>query len=411
MREGVWNWVWCALAAGLLTALYIWRGGATLLFLCLLLGLLICQGVIILLFGPRAIKIDRSWLPLQPEAGEAIEVTLRVKVARGIPVPWLLVRDKLAMQAERSDSDQEYEDGSMLLSGFRKQYTVKYMISNPQRGVYGREAVYVSYGDLLGYFRRTLRINMNDSMNIHPARLAIYPSQGDNSETSPSIERIREYLPGDPLHRIYWKGSARTGTLLARIPDAREKSVRSLWLDTRRMAYTPEARTDQPEDTALCAGFELAVQAAAAVLYCELAGPYNREADDNIELELRYGTTAEGISMSGQQGIWHGLNWLAGLRADNSTSRLVLPIGAISRRNGAIYTLITGRITSELISAALQWAEAGVKLEIWTSVTSSDEAEMGTWLARLQQAGIPYVDLPSFLSASNDRGDAGHVSA
>ncbi|HEY4391288.1 MAG TPA: DUF58 domain-containing protein [Paenibacillus sp.] len=410
MRGGAWNWVWCALAAGLLTALYVWRGGATLLFLCLLLGLLICQGMVILLFGPRAIKIERSWLPLQPVAGEPIEVTLRVKVARGIPVPWLLIRDKLAVQAERIDSDQEYESGSVLLSGFRRQYTVKYVISDPQRGGYGAEAVFVTYGDPLGYFRRTLRTAMNDTIYVYPAGLATCPSQGMNSETSSSIERIREYLPGDPLHRIYWKGSARTGTLLSRIPDDRERSVRCLWLDTRLMAYTPVARTGWPEDSVTYADFELAVQAAAAVLRGELTVRSDREAD-NGELELCYGTTAEGISISGQRDVRQGLNSLAGLKADNSTSHLVLPAGAIAPRKEVIYTLITGRMTSELISSALQWVEAGVKLEIWTTVASNDEAEMGTWLARLQRAGIPYVNLPSFLSVqSNDRGD-GHVSA
>ena len=81
MREGTWNGFWCVLAAGLLIVLYIWRGGATLLFLCLLLGLLIFQGVVILLLGPHAFKIERSWLPLQLEAGKPIEVTLRIKAA------------------------------------------------------------------------------------------------------------------------------------------------------------------------------------------------------------------------------------------------------------------------------------------------------------------------------------------
>ncbi|WMT41629.1 DUF58 domain-containing protein [Paenibacillus sp. D2_2] len=425
MRGGAWKWVWCALTVGLLTALYVWRGGATLLFLCLMLGVLIGQGVVILLFGPRAIKIERSWLPLQPEAGEPLEVTLRVKVTGGIPVPWLLIRDKLAMQAEQVDSDQEYESGSVLLSGFRRQYTVKYVISNPERGIYGAEAIFVTYGDPLGYFKRTLRTAMNDTIYVHPAGLATCPSQGMNLtgeeemnsgafhkviETSPSIERIREYLPGDPLHRIYWKGSARTGTLLARIPDTRERSIRCLWLDTRSMSYTPVARTGRPEDSATDAGFELAIQAAATIIRGELTIRLDQEAGDG-ELELRYGTTAEAILISGQRGVWQGLNSLAGVRTDNSTSQLVLPVGVMTPRAGVIYTLITGRITSELISAALQWVEAGVKLEIWTSVTSNDEAEIGTWLARLQRAGISYVNLPSFLSVqSYDRGD-GHVSA
>lgn len=424
MREGAWNGFWCALAAGLLIALYIWRGGATLLFLCLLLGLLIFQGVVILLFGPRAIKIERSWLPLQPEAGEPIEVTLRIKAAGGIPVPWLLIRDKLAMQAERIDPDQEYESGSLLLNGFRRQYTVKYVITNPQRGVYGAEAIYVSYGDPLGYFKRTRRVVMDDTIYIHPSRLAAYLGKGGNPvdeeemisgaflrsmETSSSIERIREYLPGDPLHRIYWKGFARTGTLLARIPDVRGRGVRCLWLDTRHKAYVPEAQQGHPEVLAVRANFELAVQASADLLRNVIAETSDREASGS-ELELRYGSSVESITISGLQGLRQGLDLLAGVRTDRSVSRLVIPAGVMNPRAGVIHTLITGRMTSELVSVATQLAESGVKLEIWTSVPSN-EVERGAWLARLQRVGIPYVDLASLLPAkSNDRGD-GHVSA
>lgn len=423
MRERAWNGLWYALAAGLLVALYIWRGGATLLFLCLLLGLLIFQGVVILLLGPRSVKIERSWLPLQPEAGEPIEVTLRIKAAGGIPVPWLLIRDKLAMQAERMDPDQEYENGSLLLSGLRRQHTVKYVITNPRRGVYGTEAVYVSYGDPLGYFKRTRRIVMDDTIYVHPSRLAAYPGKevhpvGDeemtsgailrNMETSSSIERIREYLPGDPLHRIYWKGSARTGTLLARIPDVRGKETRCLWLDTRHIAYEPEAQQGRPV-VPVRANFELAVQAAADLLRNETAEMSDREASGS-EIELRYGASAEAIIVSTLQGLRQGLDLLAGVRTDRSASRLVIPVDAMTSRVGVIHTLITGRVTSELVSVATQLAESGVKLEIWSSIPSS-EAERGTWLARLQRVGIPYVDLASWVSAkANDRGD-GHASA
>ena len=62
---------------------------------------------------------------------------------------------------------------------------------------------------------------MDDTIYVHPSRLVANPGKGVNPvgdeeitsgaylrsmETISAIERIREYLPGDPLHRIYWKG-------------------------------------------------------------------------------------------------------------------------------------------------------------------------------------------------------------
>lgn len=419
------KWIWLLVSALLLTGLYFWRGGATLLYLCLLLGLVICQGAFIVLFGPRSIQVERSWQPLQPKAGEPVKVTLRIKLSGGLTVPWLLIQDKLAVQAEGDSQDQECVGGSLVPGRFRKDYRVKYDITGPQRGIYGGEPIVISYGDFLGYFKRSIQVPMADTMYIHPANLAICPEEeqiaarGDEisqgslqrlTKVSPFTEHIREYLPGDPLGRIYWKGAARTGTLLTRIPDERETAVCSLWLDTRHNAYLAEEE-DKRGEVSTCDVFERSVGAAAMLLQRELARLSDRESGSDGTLDFRYGSRSEGISLSGQEGLKRGLDLLSGIKLEPASPQLAITVNSLSSRAGAVHKLITGRMTAEFASTALRLTEAGCKLEIWAGAGTAGEPMMEPWIVRLRQAGVAYIDLSAYLSARTDRGGVRHVSA
>ena len=97
----------------------------------------------------------------------------------------------------------------------------------------------------------------------------------------------------------------------------------------------PEAQQSQPEVPAVRANFELAVQAAAALLRNEIAKTSDWEADGS-ELELRYGSSAEAITISGLQGLRQGLDLLAGVSTDRSVSRLVIPAGVMTPRSGVV---------------------------------------------------------------------------
>jgi hypothetical protein len=361
-----------------------------------------------------------------------MEVTLKIKLSGGTPVSWLFIQDGLAINLAHDDGahpGQANEPGSILLGGFHKEYISKYYVANPQRGAYGGEPVFVSYGDPFGFFKRTFRIPMEDAVFVHPARLTKCPDgalsvpceEDINKEisqrsigSSPYTERIREYLPGDSLRRIYWKGSARTGMLLTRIPEDDSASIsRCLWLDTEPTAYAPEALWNKSREMDICASFELAVQAAAMLLRREFDQASDREPRGDHELYFHYGTMSKGLALSGHHGLRQGLDLLAGVRLEQGqlSTRYTIVRDAIRTRTGMIHTLITGRITAELVSDVLQLAGTGEKIEIWTTFGNSRETGMEAWLLRLSQAGIPYVDLSSYLTAQPDLGGDRHVSA
>jgi len=62
----------------------------------------------------------------------------------------------------------------------------------------------------------------------------------------------RAYQTGDSLHRVHWRSTARYGELMVRREEQHWRNTASLFLDSRRAAYSP-------------AMFELAVSAAASI--------------------------------------------------------------------------------------------------------------------------------------------------
>ena len=79
------------LISALIGALYIWRGGASLLFLLSASGILMVCGLLLQLCGPKKVKIVRRITPVRPAAGDALTVEVEVAFTSRIPLPWMTV--------------------------------------------------------------------------------------------------------------------------------------------------------------------------------------------------------------------------------------------------------------------------------------------------------------------------------
>ncbi len=92
---------------------------------------------------------------------------------------------------------------------------------------------------------------------------------GDTDEPG----QIREYIPGDPIRRIHWKLSAKTGRLLIRENDTAPEIMTAV--GTRQI--TADGRKEPRSDTMRrkAALLALAVFAVSAVLLIALPGPRN----------------------------------------------------------------------------------------------------------------------------------------
>ncbi|MNW38725.1 hypothetical protein D3C74_157990 [compost metagenome] len=389
MRIGQWAYVWGTLALILLALLYSWRGGQSLLFLVILLGLIIIQGMVAQLCGPTSAKVERVCNPLIPEAGTETAVTLTITLNGGIPPLWILVEDHLALSSGSEGA------GKLLFMGWRRKYTGTYYIHDAKRGVYRGSSVYLTWGDLFGWFMRTLRIQSDDVMIVHPKPLLLSSSAQTafhgNSDvenyvrdsimpesTSTLFGRLRDYEAGDPLRQIHWKGSAKKGTLLTRLSNEATGLSRCLLLDTCPDSYAER-------------GFEAAVSAAAAWLL--------REESQGEEMLLYHNGLQSAITLSDSRGLHRGLDLLADIRLETdiskqaliSTSKLLFH--AINFTSLHVITLITGTLSSPLVDTALHLSEIGRKLEIWSICDGLGRPEIAKEVARLRKYGISVVAL------------------
>lgn len=435
MRSGIWRWTAALTATGLLTAWYLWRGGASSFFLALLSWFVMLQGALALWCGPKRMKVVRSWEPDRPVDGDGLAMKLTVTCLSGLPPLWLHVEDELA--AEVSVVRNSSRAGKLYFSGFGRVYSGTYHMEEINRGIYENIAVRLTWGDALGWFKRSLRVETEDILIVPPRPLSSYPSQtpeayGDDEggggpyrrqAAAPSAPgRLRPYMAGDPLRRIHWKHSAKTGTLLTRIPEEQGNVPRYLLLGTdeadyalpRGQAHCQRRSAGKDRSAAAPAAwaveadrFELAVSAAASWLQREAR--YGKPG----ELLLSHGGMDGIAELSGYEGLAYGMELLAGVDLSKG-----LPAEAVLERDwpelsaqGRSVTVITGQLRPGLTEAVLRLAEAGVSAELWCACPPAG-AELDDALAsRLRQHGVAVFGLtPRHLGLPRKEG-AEHASA
>lgn len=175
--------------------------------------------------GISGIQITRS---LQADAGERItagtpvNIQLRFHIPGFIPIPYVLVTDRLKRHTGKEIS---YE--TSFVPDFRRRGEV--MITTPplQRGRYSFGETSCAVEDIFGLYQYSKNVKAPFSFTVYPQKIHIKDWQDFNqmyrgrhlNSLHSEVQRettqfngIREYIHGDPLSRIHWNASARTGT-------------------------------------------------------------------------------------------------------------------------------------------------------------------------------------------------------
>ncbi len=436
MRSGIWTWPIAILSVGLLGALYGWKGGQSLLFLLLLFVIVIIQGAALQMFGPKQVRVERSWFPLNPKAGEEVTMTLTITLSGGFLPLWMQAEDEWSVSPyAESGSEKESKRGRLAFGGWKRKYTGSYLMREMNRGVYTGESVRITWGDSFGWFKRSLRAEANDVLVIHPALLPIAlpeleaadpdgeghrMGRSAEMEGTPDTGRLRIYEPGDPLRRIHWKSSAKKGTLLTRIPDPAESHSRCLFLDTTESSYSGSlggnpadkrtGRSMAPTKGRTPDRFELAVSAAAA-WFCNVHGRTG-------EACFRHGgmsvTGFRSVPIfSGKSGLKEGLDLLAGAALAPGLSSAELLRSAQASLHRQSLTFITGHLTPELGETALHLLKRGAALEIWYACGTQGNTESVRLAEALREKGLTLIDLTHYFDGVSvqPKGGARHVIA
>jgi len=224
--------------------------------------------VLVLATG-RHLQVVRTVTPRQPVAGDPLLLSFRVR--NGSLLPGLQVT-LVDATGELGSRDRLIEVESL------RSRSERVATSGPwpaRRGIYRLPAQIAVAEDPLGLVR--IRRRLGDTLDLtvsprlaHLASCALFADmgarRGGGRRGLPSLDAsefrgIRPHNPGEPLNRVDWKATAKTGSLMLReMEDATDSDVTLLLNGAAPGVFGEPPETD----------FEVAVQAAGSMADCAL---------------------------------------------------------------------------------------------------------------------------------------------
>ena len=204
--------------------------------------------------------------------GETVAVVITIENHGALPIAWLLVEDMLPRHALVHDPPNLRVKGRRLqLAMFprRGRKTIHYQLECNRRGYYQIGPLVLETGDLFGLHRRYCVASEPNFLLVYPK---VQPLEGfDIASRRPigevrmtyrlfedptRVAGVRRYEAGDPLNRVHWRATARTGVLHSKIYEPSTVAGATVLLDFHRDSF--EARHEPYRS-------ELAVTAASSL--------------------------------------------------------------------------------------------------------------------------------------------------
>lgn len=189
------------------------------------------------------------------QVGDVVAIVIRLKNKSWLPVVWVLLEDVLPRRALM------FEPPALRIQGQREKLlslpsrgggTMLYQLHCNRRGFYQIGPLMMETGDLFGLHRRF-------RLGSRPHFLLVYPpivrlDGFDLASRRPlgeirlmhrlfedptRISGVRTYQPGDPLNRIHWRATARTGQLHSKVYEPSSIAGITLVLDFHAASHDP----------------------------------------------------------------------------------------------------------------------------------------------------------------------------
>jgi uncharacterized protein (DUF58 family) len=199
----------------------------------------------------RELNTDESF-----EVGDSVTVKVRLKNRGTLFIAWVLAEDLLPDWAFRQKPARMKVDGKRLrLSMIRggKTLLIKYSLQLQQRGYYQIGPMILETGDLFGLHRRYRIVAGTKYLLVLPKILPLpkydFASSRPVGEVALACRLfedptrnagVRPYQIGDPLQRVHWRATARTGELQCRVYDPTSLSGASFVLDLHESSYSKQ---------------------------------------------------------------------------------------------------------------------------------------------------------------------------
>jgi uncharacterized protein (DUF58 family) len=167
------------------------------------------------------------------QIGESASIEVTVRNLGPVSVPWVLLEDALPFEGLRQHPPRLRIEGSALSVErikARGETTLSYEAQFLMRGYYQFGPLLLESGDLFGLHRRYRVVTSPHYVLVYPK---LVPLEGyDIASKKPigevrishrlfedptRIAGVRPYQKGDPLNRIHWRATARTGLLHSKV--------------------------------------------------------------------------------------------------------------------------------------------------------------------------------------------------
>ncbi len=218
----------------------------------------VCLGVLLL-----SRYLAKSWITHveatrevpdgQREVGDTVEVVVTLTNTGTIPIGWMLIEDMLpeyVFQQRPARMSIKGRRIAVLYVPTGKTKTVKYKITFNARGYYQIGPVFAETGDVFGLHRRHRILTDPGFVLVLPKILPLAKYQFASErpigevrlanrlfEDPTRTAGVRPYQMGDPLQRVHWKMTARTGELHCRVFEPTSLAGASILVDFHELGY------------------------------------------------------------------------------------------------------------------------------------------------------------------------------
>lgn len=242
---------------------------------------------------------ERECNRLTARIGEKVAVVITLENKGWLPIVWVLLEDLLPRSAlifEPPGLQVFGERQGVLMLGSKQRRSLLYQMQCNRRGYFQIGPLVLETGDLFGLHRRHRVVTVPHFLLVYPKVIALAGYNVASRrpigevrmtyrlyEDPTRISGVRQYQPGDPMNRVHWRATARTGMLHSKVYEPSTVVGLTILLDFHRDAHD---RKHEPHRS------ELAVTAAASLAHMvyhlgQQVGlvTNGRDAADRIRLE------------------------------------------------------------------------------------------------------------------------------
>jgi uncharacterized protein (DUF58 family) len=361
-------------------------------------GAMIVVAWIIVAAGSLGLTVEREVTPSEPVAGDPLEFAFTVRAGwrvRGLHI----VAEGATGGATGLPDGVVLDDGTLRAPG-----RVTAGPRPARRGVHSLPAYTAVVEDPLGLVQARRACGEPLRLTIAPRleELDSCPLCSDAgvvrggrpkprlSHDAWELRGIRPHVPGEPLNRVDWKSTAKTGALMLRETEAGADEDAALLLDGRPTPQAGAQGEDQPD-----AAFETAVEVAGSMAAFLLESGHRASLflSDGGWRELRLAPDT-----AGRRRLLSALAEVQPKRPSGAGSSLPSGLGDHDRRRPLV--LVTSQVDDDLVHGLAKLRRDATSVSVVHVLPddgerSADAGEVlgGTEATALQDAGVRYVAL------------------